>query len=102
MVAHAAFSPLSDGVVRIDGELTVETVPQLYRDGRRLIEQSTGELRLDLAGVTRGDSGGLALMVDWLAEAARLGKSLRFSNLPDEIQALAGLIEVTPLFSAEG
>ncbi len=100
-MVRASFSPQSAGLVRIDGDLTVDTVPQLYREGRRLIEQSGGDLRVDLAGVARADSGGLALLVDWLALAAKRGKSLQFINLPAEIQALAGLCEVLPLLTAQ-
>jgi phospholipid transport system transporter-binding protein len=96
---RATFSRQSAGAVRIEGDLTVETVPQLYRDGRRLIAQSGEELRMDLAGVARADSGGLALLVDWLATAAQQGKTLRYTNLPATIQALAGLSEVTALLT---
>lgn len=86
-------------MVRIDGDLTVETVPQLYPEGRRLIEQSPGGLQMDLAGVARADSGGLALLVDWLATATQQGRSLRYVNLPQTVLALAGLSEVSSLLS---
>ena len=98
-MARATVGPLSAGVVRIDGDLTVETVPQLYREGRRLIEQSAAGLQIDLAGVARADSGGLALLVDWLATAAQRGRSLRYVNLPATLQALARLSEVTALLT---
>ena len=98
---QAAFSPQPGGVVRMDGELTVESVPQLYREGRRLIEQADGELSLDLAGVARADSGGLALLVDWLALADQRGKTLRLQNLPEQIRALAGLSEILPLLTGQ-
>lgn len=93
------FSPQSAGIVRIDGDLTVETVPQLYREGRRLITQSGAGLSMDLGGVARADSGGLALLVDWLALAAQEGRSLRYINLPATLQALARLSEVTELLT---
>jgi len=98
-MAHATFGPLSAGVVRIDGDLTVETVPQLYLEGQRLIETSVEGLRIDLGGVARADSGGLALMVDWLATASQRGRTLHFINLPATIQALAQLSEVTALIT---
>jgi phospholipid transport system transporter-binding protein len=98
-VTRATFSPLSAGTVRIEGDLTVDTVPQLYREGRRLIDQSGSGLQMDLAGVTRADSGGLALLVDWLAMAEQQGRTLRYINLPTTIQSLAGLSEVTALLT---
>ena len=100
-MALAAFSPQPGGGVRIDGELTVESVPELYREGRRLIEQADTELSMDLGGVASADSGGLALLVDWLALAEQGGKALRLVNLPEQVRALAGLSDVLPLLTGE-
>lgn len=85
------------GAVRLRGELTFATVPQLHPDGRRVIEQCTSGLEMDLSGVTRADSAGLALLVDWLAYAGTRQCALRYAHLPASIEALAGLSDVSAL-----
>jgi phospholipid transport system transporter-binding protein len=85
------------GPLALSGELTADTVPQLYRTGRRAIEQGGAALELDLAGVRRADSAGLALLIDWLAYARQRQCALRYTHLPANLEALAGLSEVTAL-----
>jgi phospholipid transport system transporter-binding protein len=46
---------------------------------------------VNLAEVTRADSGALALLVDWLAWAHAAGRELRFTALPAPLLALARL-----------
>ncbi|MEI7035697.1 STAS domain-containing protein [Fulvimonas yonginensis] len=53
--------------------------------------------RLDLAGVERSDSAGLACVLAVQAEARRLGRPLRVQNLPEGLRALARVCEVEPL-----
>jgi len=53
--------------------------------------------RLDLAGVERGDSAGLACLLAVQAEARRLGRPLRVEHLPAGLRALAQVCEVESL-----
>jgi phospholipid transport system transporter-binding protein len=52
---------------------------------------------IDLAGVTASDSAGLALLIEWLSVAKSAGRSLRFENIPSQLQQLARLSEVEEL-----
>jgi len=52
---------------------------------------------IDLAGVTASDSAGLALLIDWLSVAKNAGRTLRFENVPSQLQQLARLSEVEEL-----
>lgn len=56
---------------------------------------------MDCSGVSDSDSAGLAVLLDWLANAARLGRSLRFSNLPPGIRAAAKISDVESLVEAD-
>jgi phospholipid transport system transporter-binding protein len=98
--AAATLTGAGSGPLQLRGELTFATVPQLYQQGRRAIDQGGGELAIDLSGVGRADSAGLALLIDWLAYAAGRQCALRYSHLPKDITALAGLSEVTDLLRA--
>lgn len=69
------------------GALTFETVPDLYRNSANWF-QSAGELTLDLAQVERTDSAGLALLIEWLRCAKAANLTLRFANIPAQVQTL--------------
>jgi len=88
----------SPGRFDLGGDLTLAWVGPLRDLGRGLLAASKGaELHVDLKGVTRADSSGLALLVDWLAWARTAGRTLRYSNLPAELLALARLSELDSL-----
>jgi phospholipid transport system transporter-binding protein len=90
----------SPGGFELAGELTLAFVGPLRDLGRRLFASSAGQqLHVDLKGVTRADSSGLALLVDWLAWARSAGRPLRYSNLPAGLLALARLSELDSLLA---
>jgi phospholipid transport system transporter-binding protein len=88
---------LRPGHYAISGALTLETVSALRRDSLRQFAADSGSLQLDLAAVTAADSGGLALLVDWLAWAGGVGRPLRFEHIPAALQALARISDVSTL-----
>ena len=72
----------------LSGELDFDTVPELLgHQGARMVRGRT--IRVDLGGVTRVDSAGLALMVEWLRESQRRGLTITFSNVPEQLQSMA-------------
>jgi phospholipid transport system transporter-binding protein len=52
---------------------------------------------MDCSGIVASDSAGLTVLLDWLAHAKREGRSLRFTNLPAELLAIARISEVDEL-----
>ncbi|MBI5450950.1 MAG: STAS domain-containing protein [Gammaproteobacteria bacterium] len=70
---------------RVRGELSFDTVAQLL--GRSPVHGA--QLRVDLGGVSRTDSAGLALLVSWMREARHAGCDIRFSNVPPQLLAIA-------------
>jgi phospholipid transport system transporter-binding protein len=92
------------GAYALSGELSFATVPEVWVRGRRLLagEQS---VTLDLQGVVRTDSAGLALLIEWTRETRRQGRAIRFVNVPAQMLAIAGvsgLEAVLPLERAPG
>lgn len=82
---------------RIRGDLLFATVEPLLPRLPKLQDQAPPAL-VDLAGVARVDSAGLALLVD----LARLrGSALRFRALPDALRSLAEVYGVTPLLPVQ-
>jgi phospholipid transport system transporter-binding protein len=73
----------------VHGAMTFESVTELWRQSGEMFSDHT-VLQMDLAQVTRTDSAGLALLVEWLREASRHGGRMEFVNLPSQMLALAG------------
>ncbi len=97
-----AITPVSggEGLFQLAGELSFATVPQVYAQGGVLFDSKAATLVLDLRGVGRTDSAGLALLVEWLRQARRRRQDLRFRNIPAQLLAIAkasGLEDILPL-----
>lgn len=80
---------------RPTGPLTLETAGAALAEARRAV--ADGVLRVDLSGVPRADSAGLALLLDIVREAARRGQVLDIVGMPAGLRSLADLYGVTDL-----
>jgi phospholipid transport system transporter-binding protein len=86
-----------DGRCGLQGPITVDNVVSLLGEGR---EQFTASpLTVDLSAVTDVDSSALSLLLEWRRDAARAGRSLRYTGLPGNLQSLAKLYGVTELLT---
>ena len=88
-----------EGRFALKGALTLSTVAALRSQGRQVFAGVAGDIVVDLGGVERTDSGGLALLVDWLAWAQAAGRKLKFSALPEALRALARVSDVEDLLA---
>ncbi len=98
-MTEARLEVVSPGHYRLTGELDFDSVPALAARSGELF-RAPGDVRVSLAGVARADSAGLALLVDWLREARRRGRHIGFSQVPEQLLALArvsGVDELLPL-----
>jgi phospholipid transport system transporter-binding protein len=92
--------------VTLAGALTFATAPALATQGNHLLAAraagGAGEpFLMDLQGVTGADSAGLALLIGWIAEARRLGVTLRYHAVPERLLAIARISEVDGLLSGQ-
>ena len=96
---EAVIQRASDGRLLLSGELDFTTVTRVNGEALTLLEDADS-IRVDLQGIVRSDSAGLALLVEWMRAARRLGKPIQFLNIPQQMLAIArvsGLDEVLPL-----
>jgi phospholipid transport system transporter-binding protein len=93
---NASFEVLDGGRARVVGSLHFTTVSALLAAGVAAIEGGRADV-IDLAGVTASDGAGLALLIEWLSVCKAAGRSLRFENIPSQLQQLARLSEVEEL-----
>lgn len=80
---------------RIQGRITIDNARALLADGLR--QFSKDGLVVDLSGLEEVDSAAVSLVLEWLREAQRGKRSLRFVNLPDNLKSLATLYGVLDL-----
>jgi phospholipid transport system transporter-binding protein len=95
--AQSAFVAGAGGAYRLAAALTFATVPALRQPGLDRITAAAGGVEFDLQGVTVADSAGLALLIDWLAEARARQRTLRYLKVPQGLSALAKLSDVEEL-----
>lgn len=92
----ASFDVSDGGRARVAGSLHFTTVSALLNAGVEAIKGGRAAV-IDLAGVTASDSAGLALLIEWVSVAKRADRTLRFENIPSQLQQLARLSEVEEL-----
>lgn len=88
-----------DDAIEVTGPLTFETVPRVLADSAPWFASAPGDIRVDLGAVTRADSAGLALLVEWLRLAREAGRELRLANAPAQLRSI---VRVNNLSAALG
>ena len=98
-MADAQLVENGDGSWLLQGELGYMSVPSvLQHAGVNMLGKE--RITVDLKGVTRADSAGLALLVEWLRESESAGNSIEFVNVPAQLLSIArvcGLEEILSL-----
>jgi phospholipid transport system transporter-binding protein len=91
----------SAGRVVVTGALTFATAREARQLGLLVLEGSRAErIIVDCSGVTRADSAGLAVLLEWLAWGRRKSRPILLQRLPASIIAIARISEVDGLISA--
>lgn len=98
MSTTPTISESGDGRIAVTGELTFATAREARQVGLLALEGSRAErIVVDCAGVTRADSAGLAVLLDWLAWGRRKSRAVSLTNLPESLVAIARISEVDEL-----
>lgn len=72
----------------IEGELGFTTVSAILPESSRLFNGGS-EIVVDLSGINRADSAGLALLLEWLGMARTINRRLKYRNIPEQIVKIA-------------
>ena len=100
---RVGISESTKGRVVVTGELTFATARDARQLGVLVLEGSAAErIVIDCGGVTRADSAGLAVLLDWLAWGRRRSRPVSLHNLPASLLAIARISEVDELLTATG
>ena len=92
----AKFELTADNRLQVSGELSFKNVPELVLMSQEYFKSSDG-LEVDLADVSRADSAGVALLIEWQRLAQKKKKSISFFNIPSQMMAIAHLSGVDEL-----
>jgi phospholipid transport system transporter-binding protein len=100
---RVGISEVTSGRVTVTGELTFASAREARQLGLLVLEGSRADcIVVDCAGVTRADSAGLAVLLDWLAWGRRRSRPVSLENLPPSLVAIAKISEVDGLLQAVG
>ncbi|MDQ2694724.1 MAG: STAS domain-containing protein [Pseudomonadota bacterium] len=92
----ATLEDCGNGRYRVAGELDFDAAVALRRAGEARFAGS-GPLQIDLAGVTRSNSAGVALLVEWLRQARARNRPLRFIHVPAQMLAIIRVADLDGL-----
>src|ERR1041384_968949 len=98
---QVGISEPDSGRITVTGELTFGTARDARTLGILVLEGSRAErIVIDCSGVSRADSAGLAVLLDWLAWGRKRSRPVTLENLPESLLALARISEVDTLLLA--
>lgn len=98
-MAAASLQLAAGGVAGLSGTLDFSSVPLLWPELARLIDES-GTLELSLKDVDSANSAALALLLEGAEHAGRMGHTIRFSDMPQGLVDLANLSNVAELLGS--
>jgi phospholipid transport system transporter-binding protein len=91
----------ASGRIVVTGELTFATARDARQLGVLVLESSrAASLVIDCGGVTRADSAGLAVLLDWLSWGRRKSRVVTLENIPASLVAIAKISEIDSLLQA--
>jgi len=96
----ARLESAGDARLSLAGSIDFDSVPGLHREFVPHLKDGAS-LSIDLEGVERFNSAGLALLLQWLEEARARNVDLAFLNLPAAHGELASLYNLSGLFGEE-
>ncbi len=101
MKGKANIRASAEGSARLSGNLTFATVKDLLLEAKGLLGANSRISQLDLSEVKRVDSAGLALLLEWQADALKSGASFQLVHAPDDLVSLAKLCEAQELLQLQ-
>ena len=85
-----------DGCFLLSGKMTFGSVNQILDESLEMFDEHP-RIEVDLSGVTKSDSAGLALLLEWITWANHNVREIRFLQTPEKIEAIAKTTEVSDL-----
>jgi len=100
----ASLTRRDDGVYVLRGELGFATVTPLLNHSNTMFVDGETDIVVDLAEISRADSAGLSLLIQWWRQALEQQRSISYIHLPDQMMAMAqlgGVDELLPIIAEQ-
>ena len=88
---------IADQLISLNGDLIAEKIRSLYDQSPKF---GGGDYEIDLAGVQKSDSAGLALLVYWYRQASDKNSGVVFKHCPESLLEIARLNGLEKMFSS--
>ena len=85
---------LGGGRFELIGEMSFVTAERILEISEKIFTQYE-LLEIDMSQVSKADSAGLALMLEWKAQASRRSCTINYIGVPDSLLAIAKTSEVS-------
>jgi len=96
----AELKRIDDGRAELSGNLLHSTVTSIMQQGKNLIAACGGSWTVDMQGVDKVSSSGVALVLEWLRVAEGHGYALKIRNLPEHMRPIIDISDLDPLFES--
>lgn len=93
---------VSDNKLKLQGELNAETLLLVLKEGSFWLQEAHEQIAIDLADISRCNSAGLALLIEWFRVARAHQRQIHYTNLPEQminIAKVSGLDKILPFAS---
>jgi phospholipid transport system transporter-binding protein len=77
---------MNEGGVAVSGPLTFQTVPPLVSQASAWLQQNNNEFQVDLSAVSRADSAGVALLLEWWNTFHAAQRHLTYVGIPGKVE----------------
>ena len=95
-MSNFELTDLGDGHFALSGDASFQTAETILRASEKVFSGHSS-LEVNLAGVEKTDSAGLALLLEWISRAANAGSEVRFAEIPEKIKAIAVTADINEL-----
>jgi phospholipid transport system transporter-binding protein len=86
---------ITDQLITLNGDLIAERIRSLYEQSPKF---EIGDYEINLSGVQKSDSAGLALLVYWYRQARDKNVEVVFKNTPESLLEIARLNGLGEMF----
>lgn len=103
VLTEASLQQGNDGI-HLSGDIRHHVIPALLKQSEKIFHNDNDaddspEITIDLGAVSRSDSSGVALLIEWMRQADRANKTIRFVNIPTQMLEIAKLSGVDKILA---
>ncbi|KZZ50413.1 MAG: STAS domain-containing protein [Saccharospirillaceae bacterium] len=96
-MVNAELRMISASSASLSGDLLNSTTVGVIEPGKHLLSKAGSEWTVDMSGVGRVSSVGVALILEWLRAANAQNIELKIKNLPQHMRPIIDISDLQPV-----